>query len=175
MKKTLFTFLVFVSICVQAREIRNLKDLRIGDSFSIRITVPIEPARQLSVWEIEQSQKIDVGFQVLGITQDSVVLAIQPTRWFIYYQSPHDKRVSVYLDSDYVLYSDKKRFFYQFNDHSATASINTGSGKATLRLIPKPEEEKNASRSKKEWYTQPYEIPHGLGLFYFDSFFPTFH
>lgn len=174
MKKTLFTFLVFVSICVQAREIRNLKDLRIGDSFSIRITVPIEPARQLSVWEIEQSQKIDVGFQVLGITQDSVVLAIQPTRWFIYYQSPHDKRVSVYLDSDYVLYSDKKRFFYQFNDHSATASINTGSGKATLRLIPKPEEEKNASRSKKEWYTQPYEIPQGLGFFYFDSFFPDF-
>ncbi len=174
MKKTLFTFLVFVSICVQAREIRNLKDLRIGDSFSMRITVPVEPAKQSSIWEIEQAQKIDVGFQVLEVTKDSVVLAIRPTRWFIYYQSPHDKRVSIYLDSDYVLYSGKKKFFYQFSDNSVTASLNMSSGKVTLNFITTPEEEKNASRSKKSWYTQPFEIPHGLEIFYFDSFLPDF-
>lgn len=114
MKKILFTFFVLVSVCIQAREVSSMKDLRPNDTFNIRITLPAKNSELSSVWDFEHGYKMDVDCQVLSNNENSVQVAIKPTRLLVWVNLPDDPYYSAYYDSNYFAYFDNKKNILSF-------------------------------------------------------------
>jgi len=164
MKRIALIFGILVSIVsVQARDVAGLKDLQQSDTFSVRITVPVSPKGQSSVWSFEETQKLDVGFHVLSVNKDSVRMAIKPTRWIIYYREPEKRYTAVYENSDYVRYYGGKTQFYLFENNSVVVSVNRNDGKFNIDYKAHIEDEENQYR--KRWAKQLMEISNGLRLY----------
>ena len=77
------TILLLAVVIVRANSVSTMADLKPGDSFSLKITLPVEGAKPASVWDYGNCQKIDVDFKVLTVDKDSVHFSIEPRSWFV--------------------------------------------------------------------------------------------
>ncbi len=163
MKRIFLLLVILLSVCIQAQEVRSIKDLRPNDTFDMRISIPIGNAKLNSVWDFDKGYKIDVNFQVLSSNNNSIELAIKPKRLFVLAQNDTEKNTYAFYDSNYF----SKDWFSLFESNSVTTKINIDNGE--INTIYKEdiynEKEKSTGRDRKEWYTQSINIPKGLRLF----------
>lgn len=172
MKKLLSTLLIIIPIFLFAKEIKNVNNLEQNDILKLRLTFPRNTINlNVEPWSIEQKEQIDVEIKVINQNKESIEFAILPTHWFIYYQSPHNRDVNVYFDSDFLIFSDNNPIFNLFENNSVTANLNKENNNISINFKTiQGEEDKNSSR--KEWVTQLIEIPKGLKIAPFDNEFP---
>lgn len=163
MKKVFTILLLLMAVFSQAQEVSTLKDLRANDTFKMRVTLPCKNAIPNSIWDFENGQKIDIEFTVLSTHQDSIKIAIKPTRWFINFQDTDDKNVLNFLDSDYTGNSDNYSLFYLFDNNSVVANLNINDEKFNINYNYS-ESEKITNRSRKHWLTDLIRIPKGIAI-----------
>ena len=177
MKRVLFvSIMVLATMIVQAKEVFSFGNLKPGDLFCLKITLPFGDAKPGSVWDFNSVQKIDIDFKVLAVNKDSVRLGIKPTNWYIC--SPnliypevlrqHGVRVNYYFDSQYHTFLNSKPIFYLFDNNSVNAFIHAQNGGMEFRFTELAEEQLT-SRSRKRWSTDLREIPEGLDMVYWDG------
>lgn len=170
MKKIVLYFSILVSLNTYAHDVRSIRDLHPGDTFSMRITLPANNEELKSVWDFNKSQKIDVDFHVLAIHKDSLQLAIKPTRLLAFFESLTENNSFVYFDSNYHSYFDNKEIFYLFENNSVIASVNTKDGGVTINYkdqidgVSYAEEERSTYRYRNDWYITALNIPQGIKM-----------
>lgn len=166
-----------LSVEIWSKSVTSVKDLKAGDSFSLKITVPVGKSEPSSVWSYDNVQKIDVEFIVLSVDKDSVRMAVRPFNWYICYPNLNYpdllKREGVgvnnYLDfSYYGDYFDGKSRFFLFENNLVTASLANNTGEVSVNF-PKQTDDPKSGRSAKMWYAQIFEIPKGLSMVHFDG------
>lgn len=180
MKRILLTAIMLfsiLSVVICGKNVVSLKDLKAGDAFSLKITLPVGKTQPSSVWSYDNVQKIDVEFVVLSVDKDSVCMSVRPFNWYICHPNLNYpdllKRdgvgVNNYFDSGYFgNYFDGKSQFFLFENNLVTASLVNNSGEVKVNFSEQSEDPKNG-RSAKMWYVQLFEIPKGLSMVHFNG------
>ena len=173
MKRIFTIIIVLIAMSVQARDVHRLDDLQVNDTFRIQITIPFDKTK-CDILDFKQVQKIDVDFKVLSVTKDSIRVAIKPTRWYLCSPAPYNKKLCVYLDTDFHRYhSDNSNpFFYLFDNNSTIASISTVDGGVNVYFHNYSEREQNTTNSRRNWFVNLNELSKGLQISYYKNSWP---
>lgn len=173
MKKLLSTLFILIPVLLFGREIKNINELKSDDVIKLRLTFPRGIInKNLSPWNIKEKEQVDIELKVLSQDSESLELSILPIRWYIYYQSPQNKNVNIYLDSNFLIFSDSNPIFSLFDNNSVTAQVNKKNDNINIHFKAIQGEE-NINSSRKEWFVQPIEIPKGLKISDFENQFPV--
>lgn len=166
----LITVMLTAMIAVRARDVRSFNDLVVGDTFNLKITVPMGEKELHSPWNFNDVQKLEVVFRILSKDKDSVRIAVKPRNWYVCYKDSDyvldGRRIVInnYLDSDYYTYYDLKSFFFLFEKDAVTATVNLKNGGVNIHFSEQSEDFNGNRSAKKLFIFSPSRIPKGLTI-----------
>lgn len=177
MKTVLLTTLLALStLFAQAREVRSINDLKIGDTITLKITVSDGVVGHSSIWDFDQVQKIDVQLNVISTDKDSIRFGVKPTNWYARFQDQEMYEGSMYKRFKYYgyfdsyffgIYGDGKKAFYLFKDNNVIFEMNKNNGKGNTRFLSSLEE-KSYGTERQKWYQTFVPMPSGIKVSYID-------